>query len=192
MSPFSEIPEAERLEPWLAARIPGYRGPLKVFPLRGGQSNPTFRLATPGTDYVLRRKPFGELLPSAHAIEREYRVMRALHGSAVPVPGVRALCEDPSIVGTPFYVMEFVAGRMFTDSRMPGIARAERSALFDGMNAAIAALHAIDPASAGLADFGRAGNYIERQMGRWTKQYRASTTEPIEEMERIIEWPPRQ
>lgn len=164
---------------------------MTVERLTGGQSNPTFRLSTPGAAYVLRRKPFGDLLPSAHAVEREYRVMRALSGSAVPVPQVHGLCEDPSIAGTTFFVMDFVPGRIFEDSRMPALAREERSALFDAMNTVIAALHAIDPAAAGLADFGRPGNYIERQIARWTKQYRASITQPIEEMERIIEWLPR-
>ena len=142
---------------------------MTVERLTGGQSNPTFRLSTPGAAYVLRRKPFGDLLPSAHAVEREYRVMRALSGSAVPVPQVHGLCEDPSIAGTTFFVMDFVPGRIFEDSRMPPLAREERSALFDAMNTVIAALHAIDPASVGLADFGRPGNYIERQVARWTK-----------------------
>jgi len=183
-----ETPDPQTLAPWLQQHIQGFRGPLTIAPLRGGQSNPTFRLSTPTADYVLRRKPFGDLLPSAHAVEREYRVMRALQGSAVPVPVVHALCEDRSIVGTTFYVMDFVAGRVFADSRMPGLAAAERSGLFDAMNVAIAALHSIDPARVGLEDFGRAGNYVERQIARWSKQYRASVTQPIEEMERIIEW----
>jgi aminoglycoside phosphotransferase (APT) family kinase protein len=184
----SEMPRADTLEPWLTEHLTGFRGPMTAIRLQGGQSNPTFRLSTPSAHYVLRRKPFGELLPSAHAIEREFRVMRALRESSVPVPAVHLLCEDPSIVGTPFYVMDFVTGRMFADSRMPGISKAERIALFDAMNAAIAGLHSIDPAALGLDDFGRAGNYLERQIGRWTKQYRASAAVPIDEMERIIEW----
>ena len=191
VSPAAETPDSKVLAPWLEEHIPGFRGPLSVMPLRGGQSNPTYRLATPDAAFVLRRKPFGVLLPSAHAVEREYRVLKALHGSAVPVPVVRALCEDLTVVGTAFYVMDFVVGRIFEDSRMPGIPPAERRALFDAMNGVIASLHRIDPASVGLEDFGRAGNYIERQVARWTKQYRASVTEPIEEMERVIEWLPR-
>jgi aminoglycoside phosphotransferase (APT) family kinase protein len=187
----AETPDPAALYPWFEEHVVGFRGPLTVERLKGGQSNPTFRLATPGAVYVLRRKPFGELLPSAHAVEREYRVMKALRGSAVPVPRVHGLCEDPSIAGTTFFVMDYVAGRIFEDSRMPAVARAERSALFDAINTVIAALHTIDPASVDLTDFGRPGNYIERQVARWTKQYRASMTQPIEEMERIIEWLPR-
>ncbi len=191
MSKRAEAPDPAALEPWFNEYVAGFHGPLTIERLHGGQSNPTFRLTAPGAAYVLRRKPFGNLLPSAHAVEREYRVMSALRGSAVPVPGVHGLCEDSSIVGTPFFVMDYVAGRIFEDSRMPSVARPERSALFDAMNAVIAALHTIDPASVGLEDFGRPGNYIERQVGRWTKQYRASATEPIEEMERIVEWLPQ-
>ena len=191
MSLAPEVPDPAALTPWLEAHIPGFRGPLSVAPLRGGQSNPTFRLATPEAAYVLRRKPFGALLPSAHAVEREYRVLQALRRSAVPVPVVHGLCEDASIVGTPFYVMDFVVGRIFEDSRMPGLSASERGGLFDAMNGVIAALHSIEPAAVGLEDFGRAGNYIERQVARWTSQYRASVTDPIDEMERIIEWLPR-
>ena len=187
----ADLAEAARVTPWLAEHIPGFAGPLAVQPLRGGQSNPTFSLTTPAARYVLRRKPPGPLLPSAHAVEREYRVMRALAGSAVPVPAVYGLCEDCSIVGTAFYVMDFVAGRIFTDSRMPGVSRGERAALFDAMNEVIAALHSIEPASVDLGDFGRDGRYVERQVARWTKQYRAFAAEPIEAMERIIEWLPR-
>jgi aminoglycoside phosphotransferase (APT) family kinase protein len=185
-----ENPDPAALYPWLEEHIPGLRGPLTVERLKGGQSNPTFRLSTPSAAYVLRRKPFGILLPSAHAVEREYRVMRALHGLAVPVPRVHGLCEDASIAGTTFFVMDYVAGRIFEDSRMPTLAREERNAHFDAMNGVIAALHTIDPGSVDLAEFGRPGNYIERQVARWTKQYRASMMEPIEEMERIIEWLP--
>lgn len=187
----TETPAPVVLLPWLEEHVLGFHGPLEVERLNGGQSNPTFRLTTPEAAYVLRRKPFGELLPSAHAVEREYRVMRALHGSAVPVPRVHGLCADASIAGTTFFVMDYVDGRIFQDSRMPGVARAERSALFDAMNTTIAALHSIDPTAVDLADFGRPGNYIERQVARWTKQYRASMTEPIEEMERVIEWLPQ-
>ncbi len=185
-----ELPSADALVPWLGQHVAGFRPPLTVTPLSGGQSNPTFLLSTPGASYVLRRKPFGTLLPSAHAIEREHRVMQALSGTAVPVPRVHGLCEDASLLGAAFYVMEFVQGRIFSDSRMPGLARADRAAHFDAMNAVIAALHCVDPAAVGLGDFGRPDNYIERQVARWTRQYRASTDEPIESMERIIEWLP--
>jgi aminoglycoside phosphotransferase (APT) family kinase protein len=188
MSGPPEMPDPRRLLPWLESHVAGFRGPLSVEALSGGQSNPTFRLGTPGGNYVLRRKPLGALLPSAHAVEREYRVMRALGGTGVPVPVVHGLCEDPAVVGTAFYVMEFVSGRIFADSRIPGLGTSERTALFDAMNATIAQLHSIDPASVGLEDFGRAGHYLERQVARWAKQYRASVTEPIDEMERIIEW----
>ena len=183
-----QSPDPTSLQPWFEANVPGFQGPIEVSPLRGGQSNPTFRIATSGADYVLRRKPFGVLLPSAHAIEREHRVFEALRGTTVPVPVVHGLCTDPAIVGTPFYVMDFVVGRIFEDSRMPGLAPTERAAHFDAMNSVIAALHSIDPVAVGLEDFGRAGNYIERQVARWTRQYRASLTDPIDEMERIIEW----
>lgn len=186
-----DMPDLATVRPWLERHIPGFRGTLSIAPLRGGQSNPTFLLTTPAANYVLRRKPFGVLLPSAHAVEREYRVMSALRDSAVPVPAVHGLCEDPSIIGAAFYVMDFVPGRIFVDSRMPGLAASERGALFDAMNELIAQLHTIDPVSVGLADFGRAGHYVERQVTRWTKQYRASVSKPIDEMERIIEWLPR-
>ena len=168
----------------------GFEGTLRVEQFAGGQSNPTY-LVTAGADrYVLRRKPPGELLPSAHAVDREYRIMRALAGSGVPVPEVYALCEDPSIIGTAFFLMEYVQGRVFWDPALPGVAPAQRSALYDELNRVIAALHAVDHDAVGLADFGRAGNYLSRQIARWTRQYRAAETERIEAMEHLIDWLP--
>ena len=181
-------PEPSALLPWMHEHIPGFRGPLAVQSLTGGQSNPTFKLTAVSGSYVLRRKPFGNLLPSAHAVEREYRVIRALQGSAVPVPAVHGLCEDSTVVGSPFYVMDFVPGRIFWNQLLPGVPRLERAQLFDAMNGTIAALHAIDPAACGLEDFGRPTGYLERQIARWTKQYHASVLEPVEEMDRLAEW----
>lgn len=175
---------------WLAANVPGFRGPFALHPLAGGQSNPTFRIAAASGDYVLRRKPEGVLLPSAHAVDREYRVIGALHAAGLPVPRTFGYCEDPAVLPTPFYVMAFVAGRIFFDPRLPELARADRAAIFDAMGATIARLHAVDPAAAGLGDYGRPGNYMARQIERWTRQYRASETQRIAAMERLIEWLP--
>ncbi|WP_418320121.1 phosphotransferase family protein [Piscinibacter sakaiensis] len=153
----------------------------------GGQSNPTYRLIWGSDTYVLRKKPAGSLLPSAHAVEREFRVMRALRGSAVPVPEVLALCEDPQVLGTPFYLMAYVPGRVFWDPSLPGMTAAEREAIYAQVLEVIAALHRIDPATLGLANFGKPGNYFARQFDRWTRQYRAAQTENIPHMERLIE-----
>jgi aminoglycoside phosphotransferase (APT) family kinase protein len=178
------------LDAYLRGRVDGYAGPLAVEQFNGGQSNPTFLLRTPARSYVLRRKPPGTLLPSAHAIEREYRVMAALAATEVPVPRMACLCEDPEVIGTAFYVMEHVAGRILWDPALPGFTRDERARLFDDMNRVIAALHRVDPAAVGLADYGKPGNYFVRQIGRWSGQYRASETERIDAMERLIEWLP--
>ena len=178
------------LAAWLRERVKGYAGPLAVHQFKGGQSNPTFLLETPARSYVLRRKPPGKLLPSAHAVDREFRVMRALAGSDVPVPETFALCEDDAVIGTAFYVMAHVPGRILWDPALPGMTPTERAAIFDSMNAAIAALHRVDYTAAGLADYGKPGNFFARQIGRWTAQYRASETERIESMERLIEWLP--
>ncbi len=183
--------DTSRLEPWLAKHVPGYRGPAHLVPFEGGQSNPTFRLEAPSGRYVLRRKPAGQLLASAHAVDREFRVMRALATTAVPVPHVHALCEDTSVIGSAFYVMDHVEGRILWDARLPGLSPAERRAVYASMNATIAALHSVDPASVGLGDFGRPGNYLSRQIARWTTQYRASETTPIEAMDRLIEFLPQ-
>ena len=185
-----QAPDPARLEPWLAANVAGYAGPLTIEKFVGGQSNPTFRLTTPGATYVLRRKPAGEVLPSAHAVDREFRVLSALHGTAVPVARPLALCTDDAVIGSMFYVMEHVAGRIFWDQSLPGLAPAERAAIYDAMNATIAALHSLDWRARGLADYGRPGNYLARQVARWTRQYRASETEPIEAMDRLIDWLP--
>jgi aminoglycoside phosphotransferase (APT) family kinase protein len=182
--------DAVRLADYLAARIDNFAGPLTVKQFKGGQSNPTYLLETPARRYVLRRKPPGKLLPSAHAVEREYRVIRALHGEGFPVAAPLVLCDDESIAGTAFYVMDFVDGRVFWEPHMPGSKAAERAALYDAMSSTIAALHAFDPARIGLSDFGKGENYVARQVARWSKQYRASETEPIDAMERLIEWLP--
>lgn len=182
--------DAARLEAYLAARAPGFAGPLTVRQFKGGQSNPTYLLETPERNYVLRRKPPGKLLPSAHAVDREFRVITALHAQGFPVAAPVLYCDDPEIVGTPFYVMSFVAGRVFWEPQMAGCSPAERSAVYDAVNGTIATLHAYDPAAIGLADFGRGENYVARQVERWSRQYRASETEAIDEMERLIAWLP--
>lgn len=180
-----------RLSAWLRDNVPGAEGQLDVEKFAGGQSNPTYLLAFDGQPrFVLRRKPDGVLLPSAHAVEREYRVTRALVDSAVPVARPLALCEDSSVVGTPFFVMDYAEGRNFWDARLPDHSPAERAALYDEMNRVLAALHSVDPVAVGLSDYGRPGNYFARQVARWTKQYRATMTQPIEAMERLMEWLP--
>jgi len=179
------------LERYLHAQLPAFVSPLRVEQFRGGQSNPTFLLtAGDGTQLVLRKKPAGTLLPSAHAIDREFRVIRALHGSAVPVARPLCLCVDEAVIGTMFYVMEYAAGRAFWDPTLPGLSAAERAALYDEMNRVIVALHTLDYAAAGLADYGKPGNYFARQIARWSRQYRASETERIAAMEKLIEWLP--
>lgn len=183
--------DTSRLERWLAEHVPDYRGPSSLVPFEGGQSNPTFRLDAASGSYVLRRKPAGVLLASAHAVDREFRVLRALAGTAVPVPRVHALCEDETVIGSAFYVMDHVAGRVLWDARLPGMTPAERGAVYASMNATIAALHSIDPAAVGLDGFGRPGTYMARQIARWTTQYRASETAPIEAMDRLIAWLPQ-
>jgi aminoglycoside phosphotransferase (APT) family kinase protein len=182
--------DLEALERYMERQVEGFRGPLTVRQFRGGQSNPTYYLEAGDRQYVLRRKPPGKLLPSAHAVDREYRVITALAGSGVPVPRTYALCEDPDVIGTPFYVMAYVPGRVLPDPRLPGAATAERAAIYDAMNEVLARLHTVDWQAAGLADFGRPGNYVARQIHRWTSQYRASETEAIPAMERLIAWLP--
>jgi len=178
------------LEAWMRDHVEGFQGPLDVQQFRGGQSNPTFRVSSPSGSYVMRRKPAGKLLPSAHAVEREYRVMTALARSDVPVPKTYGLCEDEGVIGSTFFVMEFVDGRIWWDGTLPGMQPAERHAIYSEMNRVIAALHRVDFHAVGLGDYGKPGNYFERQIGRWTKQYRASETETIEAMDRLIEWLP--
>ena len=180
------------LAAWLSANLPGFEGPISLEMFKGGQSNPTYQLITPAKSYVMRTKPgpVAKLLPSAHAIEREFKVMQGLHGTDVPVPQMHVLCEDESIIGRAFYVMEFVPGRVLWDQTLPGVANAERGAIYDEMNRVIAALHTVKFAERGLENYGRPGNYFERQIGRWSKQYVASATQPIVEMDKLMAWLP--
>jgi aminoglycoside phosphotransferase (APT) family kinase protein len=177
---------------WLASNLPGWRGPLTVEQFKGGPSNPTFKLVTQGATVVLRAKPgpAAKLLPSAHSIEREYRVMGALRAHGVPVPQMLALCEDESVIGRAFYLMSFVEGRVLWNQALPEASPAERGAIYDEMNRVIAALHRVDVHAAGLSDYGKPGNYFERQIGRWGKQYTASITQPIEAMDHLMAWLP--
>jgi aminoglycoside phosphotransferase (APT) family kinase protein len=175
---------------YMEARVDGFRGPLEVLQFEGGQSNPTYFLRDGERAYVLRRKPPGELLPSAHAVDREYRVITALAGTGVPVPRTYALCEDPEVIGTVFFLMDYVPGRVFREPLLPGLEPGERAALFECMVETLARLHQVDTRAVGLEDFGRPGNYFARQIGRWSKMYRASETRHIEPMERLMEWLP--
>ncbi len=176
------------VEGWLTRHLPGFRGPLSAEKFAGGQSNPTFRLEAASGSYVLRRKPPGTLLKSAHAVDREYRVQKALAGTDVPVARMHVLCEDEGVIGSAFYVMEHVAGRNFLDPRLPDLDAPERTAIYDEMNRVLAAIHSVDVAAAGLEDYGPPGDYYRRQIGRWTKQYRASETEPVPAMDELIAW----
>jgi aminoglycoside phosphotransferase (APT) family kinase protein len=183
--------DAAALAGFLRTHVADFSGELIVEQFEGGQSNPTYRVTAGDRRYVLRRKPPGALLPSAHAVEREFRIMSALAASDVPVARVYALCEDPTVIGTAFYVMEYVAGRILWDPTLPGMTAAARTAHYDELNRVIAALHRIDYIAAGLADFGRRGGYVERQVARWSKQYQAAVAERIPAMDRLIEWLPR-
>ncbi|MFV0679808.1 phosphotransferase [Ottowia sp.] len=180
------------LSAWLSQHLPGFAGPLQVEMFKGGQSNPTYKLITPKQTYVMRAKPspVAKLLPSAHAIEREYAVMRGLAGTDVPVAQMHVLCDDESVIGRAFYVMDFVEGRVIWDQTLPGMTPTERGAIYDEMNRVIAALHTVDYKAQGLEHYGKPGNYFERQIGRWSKQYQASVTQPIPEMDRLIDWLP--
>ncbi len=184
--------DVQALSAWLEKNLEGFAGPLTVEMFKGGQSNPTYKLVTPARSYVMRAKPgpVAKLLPSAHAVEREFKVMRGLAGTDVPVPRMYGLCEDESVIGRAFYIMEFMAGRVLWDQSLPGMSNTERAALYDEMNRVIAALHTVDFAARGLADYGQPGNYFERQIGRWSKQYVASITQPIPEMDRLMDWLP--
>ena len=176
------------LEHYLEAHVPGFRGPVDLGLIEGGQSNPTFHVRTPGGRYVLRKKPAGVLVPSAHAVDREYRVLAALAGTDVPVPPVSVLCEDASIIGTPFYVMRFVEGRTLWDPALPGETREARGQMYDDLNRVLAAIHLVDLARVGLESYGRPGSYFERQVSRWTKQYRATDVYRIPTMDRLADW----
>lgn len=179
-----------RLTAWFEAHVAGFQGPLSVSKFKGGQSNPTYRIDAPSGPYVLRRKPFGKLLPSAHAVDREYKVQAALAGTGFPVAPQYGLCTDDGVVGSWFYVMGCIDGRTIWDGAMPGATPPERRAHYDAMVDTLAALHSVDVEAVGLSDFGKPGNYFGRQVDRWTKQYRLSETETMPEMERLIEWLP--
>jgi aminoglycoside phosphotransferase (APT) family kinase protein len=179
-----------RLEAYLRQHVSGYSGPTEVSQFKGGQSNPTYLLETPRRRYVLRRKPPGKLLPSAHAVDREFRIISALSAQRFPVPEPILYCGDENIVGTAFFLMAFIEGRVFWEPQLPGEDAAERAAIYDAMNATLCRLHSFDPAVIGLSDYGRGENYVARQVERWSKQYRASQTQAIDDMERLIAWLP--
>ena len=180
--------EISALNRWLAPRMTGFRAIERASRFSGGQSNPTYRLETSGGPLVLRRKPPGALLKSAHAVEREFRVQEALEDSAVPVAPVHLLCEDEAVIGTPFYVMAEIQGRIFDDPRLPDLTAAQRNGIVGEMNRVLAAIHDVDIGTVGLDDFGPEGNYFARQLCRWTGQYRATETEPLREMDQLIAW----
>ncbi len=174
---------------WMEEHVPGFAGPLTVTQFKGGQSNPTYKLDTPAASYVLRRKPPGKTLPGAHAVDREYKVIAALGRQGFPVPRVHALCDADGVIGTAFYVMDMVPGRIVWEAHFPGLAPEQRAAHFDAMNATIAQLHSYDPAGIGLGDYGKATGFVERQVGRWSKQYLADTDGGrVEDMDRLVDW----
>jgi aminoglycoside phosphotransferase (APT) family kinase protein len=182
---FNEI----ALRDWMEANVAGFRGPIQVSQFKGGQSNPTYRVDSPGGSYVLRRKPPGKLLPGAHAVDREYRVIEALGRQGFPVARVYGFCADESVIGTPFYVMGMVEGRIFWEAQLPGLSREERAAAFDSMNATIAALHNFVPAEIGLGDYGKPTGFVERQVARWSKQYAGDVEAGrVEAMDRLVDW----
>ncbi|HEX7789376.1 MAG TPA: phosphotransferase family protein [Afipia sp.] len=180
-----------RLDAWMRENVEGYQGPLTVLQFKGGQSNPTYRLNTPTRSYVMRRKPFGQLLPSAHAVDREFKVTAALYAQGFPVARAYALCMDDSVIGAAFYIMSMEEGRIFWNPTLPSEPPAGRRAIFTDKIETLAKLRSYDPEKIGLGDFGRPGNYFARQVERWTKQYRASETDHIPEMEKLIEWLPK-
>ena len=184
--------DLDALTDYLHRHMESFEGPLTVEMFKGGQSNPTYKLITPAKSYVMRAKPgpVAKLLPSAHAVEREFKVMKGLQGTGVPVAKMHCLCEDESIIGRAFYVMEFVEGRVLWDQSLPGMTNVQRGEIYDAMNRVIATLHKVDFAARGLADYGKPGNYFERQIGRWSKQYAASITKPIAEMDSLMQWLP--
>ncbi|RYE02561.1 MAG: phosphotransferase family protein [Sphingomonadales bacterium] len=186
----SDLDEA-RLGEWLAANVAGFAGPFAIAKFPGGQSNPTYRIDAASGAYVLRRKPFGPILPSAHAVEREHQLIAALHPTGFPVAKPYGLCEDSAVIGSPFYIMEMVEGRTFWDGSLPGMTPTERTAHYNAITDTLAALHSVDYAAVGLGEYGKPGNYFERQVARWSKQYRASQTDDLPEVEGLIEWLPR-
>ncbi|WP_024509078.1 phosphotransferase family protein [Bradyrhizobium sp. ARR65] len=179
------------LDAWMRENVEGYAGPLTVLQFKGGQSNPTYRLDTPGRSYVMRRKPFGKLLPSAHAVDREFRVISALGSQGFPVAHAYALCTDEAVIGAAFYIMSMEEGRVFWDPTLPSQPAELRPKIFKSKIETLAKLHMYDPERIGLSDFGKPGNYFARQVDRWTKQYRASETQHIPEVEKLIEWLPK-
>ncbi|MFZ5509559.1 MAG: phosphotransferase [Pseudomonadota bacterium] len=183
--------DTERLAQYLRQHVADFAGPIQVEQFKGGQSNPTFLIRAGGKRYVMRRKPPGKLLPSAHAVDREYRVITALAGTDVPVARTYALCQDESVIGTAFYIMDYVEGRVLWDPALPGMTPAERGAIFDEMNRVIAALHSVDYQAVGLGDYGKPGSYFARQIDRWSKQYRASETEKVPAMDNLVDWLPQ-
>ncbi|NVO07349.1 MAG: phosphotransferase [Rhodoferax sp.] len=185
--------DVEALTTWLQQQLPGFEGPIQVEMFKGGQSNPTYKLLTPGGSYVMRSKPapVAQLLPSAHAVEREFTVMRGLAGTPVPVPRMLCLCEDESVIGRAFYLMEYMDGRVLWDPLLPGMEAPQRAAIYDAMNRVIAALHTVNVGQQGLSGYGKPGNYFERQIGRWSRQYVASITTPIPEMDHLMAWLPQ-
>lgn len=182
--------DLDKLAQFMAKHVEGFSGALAAEQFTGGQSNPTLLLRAGGVPYVLRRKPLGKLLPSAHAVDREYRIITALRDSAVPVPRTYCLCQDDEVIGSAFYIMEYVEGRVLWDPALPGMTAEDRGAIYREMNRVIAAIHTVDYKAAGLEDYGKPGGYFQRQIARWTKQYRASETERIEAMDRLIQWLP--
>ena len=187
LHPFDEA----ALAAYLRVHVADFRGPLELLQFQGGQSNPTYRVTAGDHRYVLRRKPPGKLLPSAHAVDREHRVMAALAGTGVPVARMIAMCDDPAVIGTPFYLMQYVEGRVLWDPTLPGMTPPERGAHYDELNRVLATLHRVDYAAVGLADFGKSGQYIERQISRWSKQYEAAPADRIPAMDALIGWLPR-
>ena len=189
------VPDRDKLDEaaltaWMAVNVEGFKGPLTLSKFKGGQSNPTYRVDTPGASYVLRRQPFGKLLPSAHAVDREYRAMAALHPTGFPVPRPYGLCEDPEVIGAKFFVMSLADGRSLWNGALPNNTPGERREIYHAMIDTMADLHLKDPDAIGLSDFGKPTDYCARQIARWTKQYRLSETETIPEMDRLIEWLP--
>ena len=178
------------LQDYMSRHVDGFSGDITLSQFKGGQSNPTYRIDADGQVFVLRRKPPGELLPSAHAVDREYRVISALGQTEVPVPRTYCLCEDTEVIGTPFYIMEMVQGRVFWDGTLPGMSNEERGSVYRSVNEAMAALHRVDYQAIGLGDFGKVGEYRERQIHRWSKTYRLAEMDPIPEMDHLIEWLP--
>ncbi len=186
----ADVLDEAKLTAWMTAHVKGFKGPLRQSKFAGGQSNPTYRIDAPSGSYVLRRKPFGPLLPSAHAVDREYTVIAGLHPTGFPVAKPFGLCVDESVIGSWFYIMDCVDGRTIWDGSMPGATPEQRRATYDAMIDTLAALHNVDVEQAGLSEYGRPGNYFGRQVSRWTKQYKLAETETMETMERLIEWLP--